>query len=72
MLKALAPTGSNPGEACCYRECSPHTLTHNFADLVSKAAKLMFIGLTNLFDQSEPAVYFHHGNSLKYAYVHEQ
>ena len=25
-LKALAPTGSNPGQACCYQECSPHTL----------------------------------------------
>ena len=25
----------------------------------------MFIGLTNFFDQSGPAVYFRHGNSLK-------
>ena len=25
-IKALAPTGSNPGQACCYQECSPHTL----------------------------------------------
>ena len=25
-LKALAPTGSNLGQACCYQECSPHTL----------------------------------------------
>ena len=27
----------------------------------------MFIGLTNFFDQSGSAVYFHHGNSLIYA-----
>ena len=24
-LKALAQTGSNPGQVCCYQECSPHT-----------------------------------------------
>ena len=35
-------------------------------------AKSMFIGLTNFFDQSGPAVYFRHGNSLKYANVHER
>ena len=26
MLKALAPTGSDPAQACCYQKCSPHTL----------------------------------------------
>ena len=31
----------------------------------------MFIGLTNFFDQSGPAAYFRHGNSLKYANVHD-
>ena len=36
------------------------------------SVKLMFIGLTNFFDQSGPAVYFRHGNSLKYANVHER
>ena len=25
-IKALAPTGFDPGQACCYQECSSHTL----------------------------------------------
>ena len=35
-------------------------------------AMSMFIGLPNFSDQSGLAVYFRHGNSLKYANVHER
>ena len=31
-LKALAPTGSSPGQACCYQECSPDTRSYHSAD----------------------------------------
>ena len=34
-------------------------------------AKLMFIGIKNLLDQSGPVEYFRHRNGLKYAYVNQ-
>ena len=53
----------------CYR---PLCLQTRYMWKWLTSVKLMFIGLTNFFDPSGPAVYFRHGNSLKCANVHEQ